>query len=78
MAVDVDARGGAFTAGVPRQLFRAPMKLSIGALRSGVPYDASPDGRAFAIVRFEEVTTPVAPTLHVYVHWAAALAGGAR
>jgi serine/threonine-protein kinase len=74
LAVDVDITGSSFSARTPHSLFRAPIKPPVVSLRSGLAYDVSPDGQTFAVVKFDEVTTPVAPTLQVYINWTAALA----
>jgi serine/threonine-protein kinase len=80
LSVDVDISGSTFSSRTPRPLFRAPIKPPMVSLRSGLAYDVSPDGQRFAVVLFDDVTTPVAPTLQVYINWTAALTSpaGAR
>ena len=50
MAVDVQAQGGEFHSGLPRQIFIAP-----GGVR---PLDTAPDGRILVIVQAEQGTSP--------------------
>ncbi|MBY0491834.1 MAG: hypothetical protein K2R93_18485 [Gemmatimonadaceae bacterium] len=77
LAVDVDVNGSTFASRPPRSLFRAPIKTPSVALRSGISYDVAPDGQSFAVVMYDDVTTPVAPTLQIYINWTAALTAGA-
>jgi len=50
MAIDVQAQGGEFHSGLPRQIFTAP-----GGVR---PLDTAPDGRILVIVQAEQGTSP--------------------
>ena len=69
MAVDVDAAGGTFTAGLPRALF------DVDTPEPNAPYPndytVSADGQRFLVNTV--VDQPVRPSLTVILNWSAGL-----
>ena len=66
MAVRVDARGSAWSAGSPAKVFEGP--YATGAPSNGRNYDVSPDGKRFLMVK-EPATQATAPQIVVVQNW---------
>jgi hypothetical protein len=67
MAAPIDARIG-FRAGNAVELFRRPIDLESGSLRSGVYYDVMPDGRSFVAVIAVRGQADAEAALNVFVN----------
>jgi hypothetical protein len=68
MAVDVEVKGGALVAGLPRALFKVP---NIQQRRNRLV--ASPDGQKFLVVFPEQ--EQAGTRIHIIVNWPGLLAG---
>jgi len=67
MAVRVDPRGSAWSAGSPMKLFEGP--YATGAPASGRNYDLSADGKRFLMVKQPPGSQATAPQIVMVQHW---------